>query len=93
MQASGAAQEQAAQEQAAKEKERLENRRRKLREAQRRYYDLHKRKKDPENPCPSYCPEHIRACKRAYYAQHRDEIIARSKQRYHDKKAAANAAV
>jgi hypothetical protein len=84
-----AEQDQRASEQA--DQDRLETRRRKRREAQRRHYDLHKRKKNPEDPCPSYCPEHIRACKRAYYAQHREEIIARSKQRYHDKKALAAA--
>jgi hypothetical protein len=67
--------------------ERLETRRRKMREAQRRYYDKHKRKK-PERPEPRpHCPEHIRACKREYYLQHRDAIIARSKQRYQDDKA------
>ena len=60
----------------------MEIKRRKLREAQRRYYDKHKRKKDPTNPCPSYCPERIQALKREYYTQHRDEIIARSKKRY-----------
>jgi hypothetical protein len=69
--------------------EKLETRRRKMREAQRRYYDKHRRKK-PERPEPRplpYCPEHIRACKREYYLQHRDAIIARSKQRYQDDKA------
>jgi hypothetical protein len=66
---------------------RLETKRRQMREAQRRYYDKHKRKKSPDNPCPSYCPEHIQATKREYYMQHRDEIIARSKKRYQDKKA------
>ncbi len=69
------------------DQERLETRRRQQREAQRRYYDRHKRKKDPDAPRRSYCPEYIRACKREYYAQHREEILARSKQRYHDKKA------
>ena len=65
----------------------LETKRRKMREAQRRYYDKHKRKKDPSNPCPSYCPESIQAVKREYYTQHRDEIIARSKRRYQEQKA------
>ena len=65
----------------------LETKRRKMREAQRRYYDKHKRKKDPTNPCPSYCPERIQAIKREYYTQHRDEIIARSKMRYQEQKA------
>jgi hypothetical protein len=72
----------------------LETKRRKMREAQRRYYDKHKRKKDPANPCPSYCPERIQATKREYYMQHRDEIIARAKRRYQEqkeKKAAAGA--
>jgi hypothetical protein len=69
------------------DQERLETRRRQQREAQRRYYDRHKRKKDPDTPLRSYSPEHIRACKKEYYAQHREAIIARSKQRYHDKKA------
>ena len=67
--------------------EKLETRRLKMREAQRRY--KHKRKK-PERPEPRpswYCPEYIRACKREYYLQHRDAIIARSKQRYQDNKA------
>ena len=68
------------------DEERLENRRIKMREAQRRYYDKHKRKKPegPETRPSSYCPEYIRACKREYYLQHRDAIIARSKQRYQD---------
>ena len=65
----------------------LETKRRKTREAQMRYYDKHKRKKDPSNPCPSYCPELIQAVKREYYTQHRDEIIARSKRRYQEQKA------
>ena len=65
----------------------LETKRRKTREAQMRYYDKHKRKKDPSNPCPSYCPERIQAVKREYYTQHRDEIIARSKRRYQAQKA------
>ena len=65
----------------------LETKRRKTREAQMRYYDKHKRKKDPSNPCPSYCPERIQAVKREYYTQHRDEIIARSKRRYQEQKA------
>jgi hypothetical protein len=64
----------------------LETKRRKMREAQRRYYDKHKRKKDPANPCPSYCPERIQATKREYYMQHRDEIIARAKRRYQEQK-------
>jgi hypothetical protein len=67
--------------------DRLEPRRLKQREAQRRYYDKHKRKKpDPQRPS-SYCPEYIQACNREYYLHHRDEIIARSKQRYQDTKA------
>ena len=65
----------------------LETKRRKTREAQMRYYDKHKRKKDPSNPCPSYCPERIQEVKREYYTQHRDEIIARSKRRYQEQKA------
>ncbi len=65
----------------------LERKRRKMREAQMRYYDKHKRRKDPDNPCPSYCPERIQAAKREYYTQHRDEIIARSKRRYQEQKA------
>jgi hypothetical protein len=65
----------------------LERKRRKLREAQMRYYDKHKRRKDPDNPCPSYCPERIQAAKHEYYTQHRDEIIARSKRRYQELKA------
>jgi hypothetical protein len=52
-----------------------------------RYYDKHKRRKDPDNPCPSYCPERIQAAKHEYYTQHRDEIIARSKRRYQELKA------
>ena len=64
----------------------LETKRRKMREAQRRYYDKHKRKKDPTNPRPSYCPERIQAAKHEYYTQHRDEIIARSKRRYQAQK-------
>ena len=64
----------------------LEKKRRKMREAQRRYYDKHKRKKDPTNPRPSYCPERIQAAKHEYYTQHRDEIIARSKRRYQAQK-------
>ena len=66
---------------------RLENKRRQMREAQRRYYDKHKRKKSKDNPCPSYCPERIQAMKREYYIKHRDEIIARSKKRYQDQRA------
>jgi hypothetical protein len=66
---------------------RLEHRRLQMREAQRRYYDKHKRKKNKENPCPSYCPERIQAIKREYYIKHRDEIIARSKQRYQEQRA------
>ena len=66
---------------------RLENKRRQMREAQRRYYDKHKRKKSKDNPCPSYCPERIQAIKREYYIQHRDEIIARSKRRYQEQRA------
>ena len=66
---------------------RLENKRRQMREAQRRYYDKHKRKKNKDNPCPSYCPERIQAIKREYYIQHRDEIIARSKRRYQEQRA------
>jgi hypothetical protein len=66
---------------------RLEHRRLQMREAQRRYYDKHKRKKSKENPCPSYCPERIQAIKREYYIKHRDEIIARSKQRYQEQRA------
>ena len=64
----------------------METKRRKMREAQRRYYDKHKRKKDPTNPRPSYCPERIQAAKHEYYTQHRDEIIARSKRRYQAQK-------
>ena len=66
---------------------RLENKRRQMREAQRRYYDKHKRKKSKDNPCPSYCPERIQAMKREYYIKHRDEIIAKSKKRYQEQRA------
>ena len=71
----------------ADEMARLENKRRQMREAQRRYYDKHKRKKSKDNPCPSYCPERIQAIKREYYIKHRDEIIARSKRRYQEQRA------
>ena len=66
---------------------RLEHRRLQMREAQRRYYDKHKRKKNKENPCPSYCPERIQAIKREYYIKHLDEITAMSKQLYQEQRA------
>jgi hypothetical protein len=61
-----------------------EKRRIQLREAQRRYYNAHKRK---EKKVPSsYDPEHIRTYHKSYYEKNKEMLNARAKERYNQRK-------
>ena len=62
-----------------------EKRRIQLREAQRRYYNAHKRKEKEEVP-PSYHPEHIRTYHKSYYEKNKEMLNARAKERYNQRK-------
>lgn len=64
-----------------------EKRRIQLREAQRRYYDNHKKKQSPSVPV-SYNLDNIRSYHKSYYEKNREAIIARSKDRYYKMKQA-----
>jgi Zn-dependent M16 (insulinase) family peptidase len=63
-----------------------EKRRIQLREAQRRYYNSHKKKEKPEVP-PSYQVDRIRNYHKTYYEENKDILNARAKQRYTQRKA------
>lgn len=62
-----------------------EKRRIQLREAQRRYYNSHKKKEKPEVP-PSYHPDRIRNYHKTYYEENKAVLNARAKQRYNQRK-------
>jgi len=62
-----------------------EKRRIQLREAQRRYYNSHKKKEKPEVP-PSYQPDRIRNYHKTYYEENKEALNARAKQRYNQRK-------
>ena len=62
-----------------------EKRRIQLREAQRRYYNSHKKKDKPEVP-PSYQPDRIRNYHKTYYEENKEALNARAKQRYNQRK-------
>ena len=66
--------------------EKRERRKQQLREAQRRFYNAHKRKERPETPV-SYNPEHLRAYHKNYYQANKEKIASRARQHYHQRKA------
>ncbi len=65
--------------------EKRERRKQQLREAQRRFYNAHKRKERPETPV-SYNPEYLRNYHKNYYQANREKISTRARQYYHQRK-------
>jgi len=65
--------------------EKRERRKQQLREAQRRFYNAHKRKERPETPV-SYNPEYIRTYHKNYYQANKEKIATRAREYYHQRK-------
>jgi hypothetical protein len=64
--------------------EKRERRKQQLREAQRRFYDNHKRKERTEPV--SYNPEYLRNYHKNYYQSNKERLNNQAKQRYQAKK-------
>jgi hypothetical protein len=68
--------------------EKTENRKKQLREAQRRFYNTHKKKERGE--AKSYSPDYLRQYHKDYYQANRERLNQLAKERYKTKKEALN---
>ena len=62
-----------------------QKRRIQLRDAQRRYYNAHKKKEREEVP-PSYQADHIRNYHKSYYEKNKEKLNQKAKERYNVRK-------